>query len=140
MHVRNLHKAVTESDLGELFGLRTTNDLINNCSISPNYNKMEEHVFILTLYHISDELVKIHGLEFHGRKIIIEEAKTPPRTLVYELSTSAVANDQQSMHKMPPTINDVRSRLPTAPTEEQHPIQNSNSTFSSAFIPKKIPS
>ena len=63
-----------------------------------------------------------------------EEAKTPPRTLVNELSTSAVTNDQQSKHKMPPTIRDIRSRLPTAPTEKQHPIQNINSTFSNAAI------
>ena len=41
------------------------------------------------------------------------------------------------MHKMPPTINDVRSRLTTAPTEEQSPIQNINSTYSNAVIPKK---
>ena len=39
--------------------------------------------------------------------------------LLNELSTSAVANDQQNMNKMPPTINDVRSRLTTVPTEEQ---------------------
>ena len=38
---------------------------------------------------------------------------------------------------MPPTINDVRSRLPTAPTEEKSPIQNINSTYSKAIIPKK---
>ena len=37
-------------------------------------------------------------MECHGRKIIIEEAKTPPRTLLNELSTSAVANNQQNMH------------------------------------------
>ena len=41
------------------------------------------------------------------------------------------------MQKMPPTINDVRSKLPTAPTEEQSPIQNINSTYSKAVIPKK---
>ena len=40
------------------------------------------------------------------------------------------------MHKMPPTINDVRSRLPSVPTEEQHPTQNIKGTFSSAVIPK----
>ena len=76
-------------------------------------------------------------MEIHGRKIIIEKAKTAPRTLVNELSASAVANDQQSMYKLPPTINDVRSRLPTAPTEEQRPIQNINSTYSNAVIQKK---
>ena len=72
-------------------------------------------------------------MEFHGRKIIIEEAKTPPRTLVNELYTNAVANDQQNMHKMPPTINDVKSSLPTAPTEEQIPIQNINSIFQCSY-------
>ena len=69
-----------------------------------------------------NELVKLHGLEFQGHKIIIEETKTPPRTFLNELSTSAVANDQQNIHKMPPTINDVRPRLPATPTEEQSSI------------------
>ena len=95
------------------------------------------HAVILAPCHVCDELVKLHGLEFHGRKIIIEEAKTPPGTVVNELSTSAVANDQQSMQKMSPAINDVRSRLPTAPTEEQRPIQNINSPIYNAVIPKK---
>ena len=40
------------------------------------------------------------------------------------------------MHTVPPTINDVRSRLLTAPTEEDSPIQNINSTHSNAVIPK----
>ena len=38
---------------------------------------------------------------------------------------------------MSPTINYVRSRLPTAPTEKQRPIQNIKNTFSTAVIPKK---
>ena len=38
---------------------------------------------------------------------------------------------------MPPTINNVRSRLTTAPKGEQSPIQNINSTYSNAVIPKK---
>ena len=58
-------------------------------------------------------------------------------TLVNQLLTSIVANDQQSKHKMPATINDFISKLPTAPTEEQSLIQNIKSTFSSTVIPKK---
>ena len=77
------------------------------------------------------------GLEFYGRKIIIEEAKTPPKTLVKELSTSPLANDYQSMHKISPTFDDVRSRLLKTPTEEQCPIQYIKSTFSKAAITKK---
>ena len=37
------------------------------------------HAFILAPCHVSNELVKLLELGFHGRKIIIEEAKTPPR-------------------------------------------------------------
>ena len=33
MYLGNLHENVTESDLVELFGIRTTNYLIDNCSI-----------------------------------------------------------------------------------------------------------
>ena len=132
---------MTESDLVELFGLRTTNYLIDNCSIE--MSKLQQkgrhngHAFILAPCHVCNKLVKLRGLEFHGRKIIIEETKTPPRTLLNYLSTSAVANDQQNMHKMPPTNNDVRSKLPTAPTEKQSPIQNINSTYCNTVIPKK---
>ena len=37
MHLGNLHENVTENDLVELFGLRITNYLIDNCSIEmPN--------------------------------------------------------------------------------------------------------
>ena len=77
-------------------------------------------------------------MEFQGRKIIFRKAKTPPQTLVNEFSKKPVANDQQSMHKMPPIINDVRRyKVPIAPAEEQHPIHNINSTFFNATIPKK---
>ena len=76
-------------------------------------------------------------MEFHDHKIVIQEAKTPSRTLISKLSTNALVNNQQSLHRLPPNINDVRSRLPTAPTEEQDPTQNINSTFPNATIPKK---
>ena len=38
---------------------------------------------------------------------------------------------------MPPTINHVRSGLPTSPKEEQSPVQNVNSTYSNSVIPKE---
>ena len=117
-----------ESDLAKLFGLRKTNYLMDNFFIE--MSKLQQngrhngHVFIPAPCHVYDDLAKLHGLEFNGRKNIIKEAKTSPGTSVNELSRKAVANDQQSMHKKPSTITDVRSRLPTAPAEEQ---QTSNS-------------
>ena len=41
------------------------------------------------------------------------------------------------MHKMTPTINNVRSRLPAAPTKEHYPIQNINRKFSNVVILNK---
>ena len=38
------------------------------------------HAFILAPRHVFDELVKLPGLEFHGRQIVIEEAKALTRT------------------------------------------------------------
>ena len=51
------------------------------------------HEFILLTCRVCDNLVKLHGLEFHGRKSITEEAKTPLRPLAYNFSTNTVAND-----------------------------------------------
>ena len=75
MYVGNFHENVAESDLVEPFGLRTANYLIDNCSIQMSNlqqnGKHNGHPFILAPCHVWDELVKLHGLEFHGRKIII---------------------------------------------------------------------
>ena len=116
----------------------TANYLIDHCYLEMpkllQIGRHSGHAFILAPCHVCDELVKLHCLEFHGLEIsIIEESKTPPQTLVKKTSTNAVANDQQSIHKMPSRYNDVT----TAPTEEQHPIQNINSTFPNGTIPKK---
>ena len=141
MYVGNLHENVTESDLVEASGLRTTNYLIDNCSIEMSKlqqnGRLNSNAFILAPCHVSNELVELHSLGFNDRKIIIEEAKAPTKALLNVLLTSAEANDQQNMQKMPSTINNVRSKLPTAPKEEQSPIQNINSTYSNAVIPKK---
>ena len=99
MHVKNIHERVTESDLGELFGLRTTNYLVDNCSIK--MSKLQQngrhngHAFISASCHACDDLVKLNGLEFHGSKIIIEEAKTPPWTFLNKLPTNVAANHAQ---------------------------------------------
>ena len=140
-YVRNLHDNVTESELVEFFGLRTTNYLIDNCSIEisklQRNGRHNGHAFILAPCDVCNELVKLHGLEFQGLKIIIEEAKTPPRTLLNELPTSAVANDQQNMDKTPPNISDVKSKLPTAATEKLSPIQIINSMFSMQLFQRR---
>ena len=84
MYVENLHETLTESDLGELSDLRATKYLADNCSIEMSKlqqnGRFNGHAFVLATCHVCDKLVKLHGLEFHGRKIIIDEAKTPHKT------------------------------------------------------------
>ena len=69
MYVGNFHETVTESDLGKLFVLRTTNYLKDSCSIK--ISKLQQngrhngHAFIWAFCHVSDELVIFQGLEFH---------------------------------------------------------------------------
>ena len=77
IYVGNLHENVTKNDLVKLFGLRTTNYLIDNCFIKMlNLQQYGNgHAFILAPSHVCDELVKLHDLKFNSRKIIIEEAK-----------------------------------------------------------------
>ena len=122
MYVGNLRENVTESDLVELFGLRTAKYLIDNCSIE--ISKLQQngrhngHAFILAPCHVCNELVKLHGLEFYGRKIIIEEAKTLPKTLLNELSTSTVADDQQICLKCLPPLTTLDQNY------QQHLQQN----------------
>ena len=31
--------------------------------------------------HILNKIIKLNGVEFHGNKVIVEEAKTPARTI-----------------------------------------------------------
>ena len=70
MSVGNFHETMTEIDLGKLFVLRTTNYLNDNCPIK--ISKLQQngrhngHAFIWASRHVSDELVKFQGLEFHG--------------------------------------------------------------------------
>ena len=119
MSVGNLRETVTESVLGELFSLRTTNYLKNNCSIEMSKLQQNGRQWSWICFSTLSSfwwVCKIHGLEFHGFKIFTEEAETPLRTFVNKLLTNAVASDQ-SMHKMRPTINDVRSGLPAARTK-----------------------
>ena len=79
MYVGSLHENVRGNDLVELLGLRPTNYLTDNWFIeiyklqqNKNYNG---HAFTLAACHVCDDIVKLHGLEFDRRKIIIEGAK-----------------------------------------------------------------
>ena len=70
-------------DIYELFGLKSTAYLRSNCHVDFPLNQQTQktrgHVYITAPKHVFDELVKLNGVEFKGKFLIIENAKVRPK-------------------------------------------------------------
>ena len=98
LYVGNLNKNVTEKNLVELFGLRTTNYLRNTCHMKlilcSKTNNSRGFAFFTGPEHVLNELGKLNGIEFQEKTILIDEAKkesttpslTPLRQLPVDVS------------------------------------------------------
>ena len=79
LYVGNLSEDINESDLFELFGLHSTNNLRDNCDVqiplSENTGKKRGFAYIKVPRHLSDALLKLHGLGFKGKMLVREKAK-----------------------------------------------------------------
>ena len=64
----NLSTCVTVDDIHELFGLRSTKYLCDNCSVG--------FAFITAPQHVTKELVKLNGVLFKCNCLIVEESKS----------------------------------------------------------------
>jgi len=82
IYVGNLGSNVTTDDLIQLFGLGTTTYLQRMCSVElatcEKTGKSKNFAFVNVPEHVHDELMKLNGIEFYGRQLVIEEAKTKP--------------------------------------------------------------
>lgn len=82
IYVGNLGSNVTKDDLVQLFGLGTTAYLQQICSVElatcEKTGKSKNFAFVNVPEHVHNELMKLNGIEFYGRQIVIEEAKTKP--------------------------------------------------------------
>lgn len=82
IYVGNLGANVTTEDLNQLFGLSATPYLRSNCSVEiavcEKTGKSKNFAFINVPEHVHSELMKLNGIEFYGRQLVIEEAKTKP--------------------------------------------------------------
>ena len=80
----NLNKDITEEDLNQLFGLKTTVYFCQTCSIEmpldENTGKSKGFAFLNVPQHIYNELEKLNGIEFQNHFIRIEEARTTKQT------------------------------------------------------------
>ena len=80
--IGNLGSNVTTEDLIQLFGLGTTQFLQRTCSVElatcEKTGKSKNFAFVNVPEHVHSELMKLNGIEFYGRQLVIEEAKTKP--------------------------------------------------------------
>ena len=70
LNIGNLGSNVATEDLIQLFDLGTTSFLQPTCSVELATCEKTEHVH--------SELMKLNGIEFYGRQVVIEEAKPKP--------------------------------------------------------------
>jgi len=80
IYVGNLGSNVTQDDLVQLFGLGTTDFLQKNCAVNiatdAKTGKSKNFAIVTVPEHVHSELIKLNGIEFYGRQVVIEEAKT----------------------------------------------------------------
>merc|ERR1712121_98243 len=81
IYVGNLANTVLKDDLVQLFGLGTTPYLRTSCDVEiavcEKTNKSKNFAFVTVPEHVHAELIKLNGIEFYGKQLVIEEAKTP---------------------------------------------------------------
>ena len=80
----NLNKEITEEDLNQLFGLKTTVYFHQTCSIKipleKNTGKSKGFVFLKVPQHVYNELVKLNSIEFQNHLMETEKARPAKQT------------------------------------------------------------
>merc|ERR1712142_1117789 len=77
IYVGNLGSNVTSEDLTNLFGLGATPFLQKTCCVDvacdDKTGKSKNFAIVTVPEHVHSELIKLNGIEFYGRQIVIEE-------------------------------------------------------------------
>ena len=100
LYIGNINKNLKEQDLIKFFGFNATAYLQENCRFELPTGKSGENKgfgFAVMPEHVQKELLKLHGIEFHGNNIVIEKA-TSTRIKIQDeqntkRSTTEVVND-----------------------------------------------
>ena len=103
----NFSICVTVDDTHELFGLRPTNCLRDNCSVEipmRNHGQSKGFAFTTALQHVTKDLVKLNGVEFQGNYIVVEEAKSRRKS-----------NVLSNLHSRPHVVNNSSENENTFP-------------------------
>ena len=94
-------------------------------SLLRNTGKRTCFAYITVPEHVVRELLKLHGIEFNGRKLVIEKAKTPPKKTTGK-------NKQAFVQTHSPAVDFEMKIFETVPR-----IQRITGSYSDAVLPKK---
>ena len=99
MHLGNLSPEVTEEDLYELFGFKTT-------GLSPKKTPGNSRclAYATVPYHVYKEIVKLNGVVFKLKPIKIEDAKIKPKARsqqykIYGNCSNTIMQKQKTNHQ-----------------------------------------
>ena len=83
LNVGNLSPVVTEEDLCELSGFKTTSYLQKTCkaklSLCLKTGNSRCFVYALVPYHVYKEIVKLNGVVFKSKPVKVEDTKLKPK-------------------------------------------------------------
>ena len=131
LYVGNLSEDINESDLFELFGLCTTNHLRENSDVqiplSENTVKKRGFAYVKEPRHVSDELLRLHGIGFKGKMLVIEKAKTLPKA----------KNINGVNQNICPQTQPLQLDFDSENTGASRPLQRIKNSYWNAVIPKK---
>ena len=99
IYAGNLHISVTENDLYDFFGLRSTKYLQETCKVNlplcKRTGKSKGYAFLNVPDHVYSEIVKLNGVEFKSKQLVLEEAKTKHK--------------DRTLHKQNPPDNQLKN-------------------------------
>ena len=122
LYIGNPNPDVTEDELNNLLGLKSTKYLCRTCSIEmpmdKNTGKSKSFAFLTIPSHISDEVKKLNGIEFQNRKIKIQDAKT--RAVPVSPNKNKHQRPQLVTNKNPEKQHSFSTKSKYAPEKKQH--------------------
>ena len=92
---------INVSDIYELFRLHITISLNNKCQVqftlSENITKWRGFPYLTLQKHVINKFLKLDGLEFKEKSLIIEKSKPPPKPKVINEINKQIFSQMQSL-------------------------------------------
>ena len=108
LRVTNLDPRVTATELSELFGLRRTPHLEKNTSVEIKTTENDDRfAIVISPDDIHDELLKLNGITFYEKNLILRDADEDDSTTEHASTTEGT--EEESEDKILFMLLDVRS-------------------------------